>query len=165
MLCLSYSAWAEKGNLGSRGAHINPWGPGAAWALGDFLQLAQHLPILDQVGKLGLQVLWLWPLSSKPFSPQLLLLGEAGRREPRSVERRSLCLAATGVQRLTVGNMTCDQERKAHLSYSQHPSPTCPPTWPLSEPFAMGKHFPKAGSARTDRLPGQVTDYLETKGR
>lgn len=51
MLCLSYSAWAEVGNLGLRGAHINPSCLEAALALGDFLQLAQPHPILGQVGK------------------------------------------------------------------------------------------------------------------
>lgn len=135
MLCLSYSAWAEVGNLGLRGALINPWYLGAALALGDFLQLAQPHPILDQVGKLGLPALWLWPLSSRPFSPQLVLLEEVGRREPWSVERRSLRLAHTGVQRFIVRNVTCDQER-----YLFHLSP--PPGFCLSH-SAWASTFPR----------------------
>lgn len=137
--------WAEVGNLGLRGAHINPWCLGAALALGDFLQLSQPHPILDQVGKLGLPALWLWPLSSRPFSPQLVLLEEVGRRQPRSVERRSLHLAHTGGQGLTVRNVTCDQER-----YLFHLSP---------QPGFCLSRSPWASTFPRRTLPGWA-DYL-----
>ena len=102
--------------------------------------MAQPHTILDQVGKLGLPALWLWPLSSRPFSPQLVLLEEVGRREPWSVERRSLHLAHTGVQRFIVRNVTCDQER-----YLFHLSP--PPGFCLS-------HSPWASIFLRRTLPG-----------